>query len=255
MIDIGGSPESAKYTDSSLTSGYRPGYDSIAEQIVSLVNSGSYKEGDRLPTEAELARQLGVGRSVVREAVKMLSAVGFLRVRRGSGVYVGNGGVFGLGGMARVEPDQVHQLFEFRLVVEPHAASMAAKRITVAQARRLHAAIDINRSGAERGDRKRFVEGDRQLHLGIAEATGNRFIVATVRQTMVLQSWVVHLILGGPPGSLMQAVEEHEGILRALKAGDAAAARLAMSEHIRTSRGNYQAEARRRLLPDELAGS
>ncbi|HEX4214776.1 MAG TPA: FadR/GntR family transcriptional regulator [Candidatus Dormibacteraeota bacterium] len=238
-------------SDSFGTSPYRPGYESIAERIVGLVTSGSYREGDRLPTEVELAKRLGVGRSIVREALKMLSAIGFVRVRRGSGIYVGREGhVLGLGGLGTVEPDQVDHLFEFRLTVEPQAAALAAGRLTVARARELRAALEINRAGAERGDVRQFGEGDSAIHLGIAEATGNRFLVATVRQTLSLQSWVVRLVLGATPGSLRRAVDEHRSLVEALESGDPEASRRAMSAHIRTSLGNYQAEMRRRLVEE-----
>jgi GntR family transcriptional regulator, transcriptional repressor for pyruvate dehydrogenase complex len=242
-------------SDSFGTAPYRPGYESIAERIVGLIGSGAYREGDRLPTEAELARRLGVGRSIVREALKMLSATGFVRVRRGSGIYVGREGhVLGLGGVGSVEPDQVDHLFEFRLTVEPQAAALAAGRLTVARARDLRAALETNRAGAERGDVRTFGEGDSAIHLGIAEATGNRFLVATVRQTLSLQSWVVRLILGGTPGSLLKAFEEHRRLVETVERGDPEAARAAMSDHIHTALGNYQAAARRRLVEEVAEG-
>src|SRR5215469_9244682 len=70
--------------------GYRPAYETIAGKITELITSADLKPGDRLPTEHELSEQLGVSRTVVREAVKVLVATGLVYTRRGSGLYVAN---------------------------------------------------------------------------------------------------------------------------------------------------------------------
>lgn len=245
MIHIGEGSSLGDEPDS-FSSRYRPGYESAAERIVELIGSGEYRAGDRLPTEAELARHLGVGRSIVRDALKMLSALGLVRVRRGSGIYVErDGNVLDVGA---VEPHQVEELFEFRLTVEPMVAALAAERLTMAAARALSAALEKNRAGAEQGDLILFGEGDQEIHMGIAQATGNSFMVATVRQTISLQGWVVKLVTNNRWGSLHSAVLEHQALVDALEAGDAEGARKAMVTHIETTRANYRAEVRRRLL-------
>ncbi len=67
---------------------YRPQYETTAERIIEYITTAALKPGDRLPTEQKLGEQLGVSRSVIREAVKYLSATGLIGVRRGFGLYV-----------------------------------------------------------------------------------------------------------------------------------------------------------------------
>src|SRR5262249_1007028 len=65
--------------------------DTVVERIRAVIEQGHLKAGDRLPTEAELSAQLGVSRTVVREAVSQLESVGLLSVQRGRGTFVGDG--------------------------------------------------------------------------------------------------------------------------------------------------------------------
>src|SRR5437870_4262543 len=76
--------------------GYRPGYEVVAEQIMQLIAEWEMSPGDRMPTEKELAARLGASRTVVREAVKILSATGRVSAQKGRGLYVADGeGVLG----------------------------------------------------------------------------------------------------------------------------------------------------------------
>ncbi|HYS36344.1 MAG TPA: winged helix-turn-helix domain-containing protein, partial [Pseudonocardiaceae bacterium] len=67
---------------------YRPGYELVAEQILQLIAESNLRPGDRMPTENELAARLGTSRTIVREAVKILSAIGRVRAQKGRGLYV-----------------------------------------------------------------------------------------------------------------------------------------------------------------------
>ena len=70
---------------------YRPGYELLAEQILQLIGELALAPGDRMPTEAELSQRLGASRTMVREAVKILSAIGRVRAHKGRGLYVADG--------------------------------------------------------------------------------------------------------------------------------------------------------------------
>src|ERR671937_336769 len=81
------------------SSAYRPGYEVVAEQIVQLIAELELSPGDRMPTEKELAARLGSSRTVVREAIKILSAAGRVSAQKGRGLYVADGeGVLGATG-------------------------------------------------------------------------------------------------------------------------------------------------------------
>src|SRR5687768_1499337 len=102
---------------------YRPGYELVAEQILQFIAELRLKPGDRMPTENELAARLGTSRTVVREAVKILSAIGRVRAQKGRGLYVADDeGMLGSsrwgGFFLPTNLDHVYMLFEFRRVQE-----------------------------------------------------------------------------------------------------------------------------------------
>lgn len=255
MQQTGAPSEWDEYELFSRGSSYRPGYVSVADRIVALIDVELYKEGDRLPTELELSKTLQVGRSVVREALKVLSALGYVTVRRGSGIYAGPRVASPLRADALVlQPDQAERLFEFRLLLEPATAALAASRLTVSRLQSLRGALAMNREGVSKADIHLFVRGDLALHIGIAEASGNPFITLALRQSLRFQQSITRMILGSPPGSLPNASDEHEEVLKALEAGDADRAAAAMRKHINSSMTGFQAAVRRRLLEYKADG-
>lgn len=230
---------------------YRPGYEAIAEKILTFVIAHKLHPGDRLPTEMQLAEQLGVSRAMVREAIKVLSAQGHIRSKRGSGIFVGDGtSAYATGAIDLSMPvDHEHMLalFEFRCLQEMLTARLAAERITVAELRALEEAVDRNQRGADRGDWDLFIEADVAFHQGIANATHNSFLVETVASTFRLQRWATKLITGGTPGSLSHSAEQHRAILNAIKTGQPELAASAMQTHVQTVLAAYQHEMRRLL--------
>src|SRR5438270_3637832 len=114
---------------------YRPGYEVVAERILEHIASCGLRPGDRMPTENDLAAQLGTSRTVVREAVKILSALGRVSAQKGRGLYVADGGgMLGTGRWASfflpTDLDHVYMLFEFRRVQEMETSRLAASRAT-----------------------------------------------------------------------------------------------------------------------------
>src|SRR5690242_17955491 len=110
---------------------YRPGYEVVAERILQLIAELGLRPGDRMPTENELAARLGTSRTVVREAIKILSAIGRVRAQKGRGLYVADDeGMLGSsrwgGFFLPTDLDHVYMLFEFRRVQETAAGRLAA---------------------------------------------------------------------------------------------------------------------------------
>ena len=125
---------------------YRPGYEVVAEQIVQLIAEHELSPGDRMPTEKELAAQLGASRTVVREAVKILSATGRVSAQKGRGLYVADGeGVLGAarfgGFFIPTNLDHIFMLFEFRRIQEIAASRLAATQASPAELRVIEAAV------------------------------------------------------------------------------------------------------------------
>src|SRR5215472_11778688 len=164
--------------------GYRPAYETIAGKITELITSADLKPGDRLPTEHELSEQLGVSRTVVREAVKVLVATGLVYTRRGSGLYVANKTsalhMTVLDSLTPADPTEVISLYEFRLMLELPAARLAAERITPHELRELREVVALNQRSAETQQRQQWSESDASFHRGVAEATHNLYFASTI---------------------------------------------------------------------------
>ena len=231
--------------------GYRPAYETIAEKITALIASADLQPGDRLPTEHELSERLGVSRTVVREAVKVLVATGLVYTRRGSGLYVADKASSSqttmLDAFALVDPTQVISLYEFRLRLEPSAARLAAERITPHELRALREVVALNQRSAETQQRQQFRESDAAFHRVVAEATHNPFLAATITTTTRAQGWVFDIAAGRTQALLLSYAEQHTAILEAIQEGEPAAAAQAMQVHLEWALSHSKQEVRRRL--------
>lgn len=233
---------------------YRPGYEVAAEQLLKLIAEMRLEPGDRMPTENELAALLGTSRTVVREAVKILSAVGRVRVQKGRGLYVADDA--GMLGSARwggyfmpTDLDQIFMLFEFRQVQETAASRLAAVSATPAELRAIESAARLCRKGQESGRDELFNQGDDEFHLGIAEASHNAFLVAAVREARRLQRQANTIGMHGALGDhARDAVSEHAAIYRAIRDGDPDAAAAATKEHLDNTLDEYRREIKRRVF-------
>ena len=241
----------------------RPGYEAAAEAIADLIKAPGLRPGDRLPTERALGERLGVSRTVVREAIKVLSTMGLVRARQGSGLYVASEPrpfatvAFNLA--MPVDPEHMLSLFEFRCNLEMQAARLAAERITLRELHVVEDALALHRRMVLAGEMEQFstsYEGaglpnpDGMFHEGIAAATHNHFFVTTVSSIHRLQSRAVALVLSRAPGSYSIAADQHEAILDAVRRGRPDDAAAAMEAHVLTVRTTYQQEMRRLLNGD-----
>jgi DNA-binding FadR family transcriptional regulator len=232
---------------------YRPGYELVAERILELIAEAGLRPGDRMPTEKDLAVRLDTTRGMVREAVKILSAIGRVRVHRGRGLYVADdGGMLGAtrwGGFLPTDLDHVYMLFEFRRVQEVAASRLAALNATPAELRAIEAAVELCRQGHETGEVALFEQGDDDFHLGVAVASHNQFLVAAVQEARRLQRQSSTIGLhGGVGGHAAEAVEEHAAIHRAIRDGRPDEAAAAAAAHLDNTLEDYRREIQRRLF-------
>jgi GntR family transcriptional repressor for pyruvate dehydrogenase complex len=220
-------------------------YRQIADQIRTLIRSGEFPAGARLPPERDLARQLGVSRPSVREALIALEVEGLVEVRIGSGIYVQavNGTAGGTGGGkggARIAPEGdggatagPFELLRARYVIEGETAALAAKSARKAQVQAIEEALQTMQQ--ELDEDKQPLDGDRMFHMRIAEATGNGALVAVVDmlwqdRTGPLYKQLEHHY--DSPALWKSAMAEHRAVLKAIAAKDAAGARAAMQRHL-----------------------
>jgi DNA-binding FadR family transcriptional regulator len=236
------------------TPAYRPGYELVAERILQLIAESRLRPGDRMPTENELAARLGTSRTVVREAVKILSALGRVRAQKGRGLYVADDdGMLGTsrweGFFLPTDLDHVYMLFEFRRVQEMAASRLAATRATPTELRAIETAAETCRQGHLTGEAALFDRGDDDFHLGIATASHNPFLVAAVREARRLQHQSSTIGLRGTVGGhAAEAVDEHAAIYRAIRDGDPDAAAEATAVHLDNTLQDYRREIQRRIF-------
>lgn len=253
VLPATGSSASAS-ADAQDTVAYRPGYERVAEEILRLIAELKLQPGDRMPTENQLASRLGTSRTVVREAVKILSAIGRIRAQKGRGLFVANDeGMLGssLWGsfFLPTDLDHVYRLFEFRRVQEAAASRLAATRATPADLRAIEGAAERCREGHVTGRRELFDRGDDEFHLSVAKASQNPFLVDAVREARRLQRQSSTIGLHGTVGGhAEEAVTEHAAIYQAIKDGDAEAAAQAATLHLDQTLEDYRREIQRRVF-------
>ena len=208
-------------------------YRQIADQIRALIRSGEFEPGARLPPERDLARQLGVSRPSVREALIALEVEGLVDVRIGSGIYIrpapANPSV-------RAVPDAAAGPFEVllaRQLVEAECAAQAAITANDEQVGAIGEALAAMETELAAGAKP--LAADRLFHLRIAEATGNAALVYVVRLLWEERAGPLYKQLEHhySAANLWQsAIREHRAIVKAIAAHDGDAARLGMQRHL-----------------------
>ena len=221
-------------------------YRQIAEQLRSLICSGEFTAGSRLPAERDLAKQLGVSRPSVREALIALEVEGWVEVRTGSGVYVlaRNGSTHWA--QAPANEWGPLELLRARRVIEGEIAALAASQ---AKRRDLHAirdSIESMQADVDRGVSP--LEGDRAFHTAVAQASDNVVLLETVQTFWDARHGPLFERLGGHFESApvwRLAIAEHEAVLAAIRVRDAEGARTAMQQHMDKTNSRFSASWRR----------
>ena len=208
--------------------------DTVVQRIRAVIEQGHLRAGDRLPTEAELSAQLGVSRTVVREAVSQLESLGLLSVRRGRGMFVGDGNslvrcVKMLRSALAISPKELMQFTEFRKAIECYAARHAAEHATPEDLAELKALCDeMDRPGH---DDLKAMQLDFQFHRRLMAVTGNQLMCSVLE---VVQEFVLAAMVQTTPKprDREQSHRRHESIVRAIRARDANAAEKVMQAHM-----------------------
>jgi GntR family transcriptional repressor for pyruvate dehydrogenase complex len=187
----------------------------VTDAIRAFIGRSALGPGDRLPPERALAKQLGISRPALREGIGRLVDVGLLRARQGSGTYV-----------AEVDPQE---LLAVRLRLEPLAAQLAATAAGPHERAGLAAVVAAMADAVD--DPRRFAELDLELHGRIARAAGNTVLVRVLADLDQLlrvsrsRTAVLH-------ATRRRALADVTRLVEAIAAGDAAAAGVAMTDHL-----------------------
>ncbi|HZB41319.1 MAG TPA: GntR family transcriptional regulator [Ilumatobacter sp.] len=189
--------------------------------------------GDVVREEA-LQRQLGIGRTPIREALQRLARDQFVTVMPRRGMLVSS-----------IDVSELSLLFETRAVMEPYAARLACMRGTDADWADMARVIDAAATTA--GD-EALLGVDRRCHEMIWNAAGNRFLTDTLDVLYAQSDRVWHMYLADVADT-RHAVDEHAGILELLRAGDADRAAARLEAHVKSFDAQVRAAVTRRLHP------
>lgn len=224
--------ENAEYDSS------RPLAEQVAQKIKDYILEEKLKAGDKLPTETALAKEMGVARSTVREAIKRLESQNILTVRHGAGSFVTDQP--GLAddplGLDFIEDKErlAFDLLEVRNIIEPAIAALAAHHATPEQIAEMEYHILHGQD---------YLEEDMKFHRAIAQASGN--LVAPQLTPIITAS--VEVFTEGTHRTLLQeTLDTHKAVLEAIKSGDSTWARDAMTLHISYNRDLYRKMRRQR---------
>lgn len=216
-------------------------WEQVLNHLEQMLVTGELGPGQRLPPERTLAAQLGVGRSSVREALRVMEALGLLSTHTGSGPNAGAMIVSRpTGGMSMLMRLQVaaqnfpvSDIVRTRLVLETEVMQTLADRTPapeLIQAEELLDAMDDPELAAPE-----FLVLDAQFHVAMADAAGNLVVAAMMAG---LRDSIESYVLAGAPGTdwpmtCVRLRHEHRGLVDAVRAGDATLARKRIVEHIR----------------------
>ncbi len=212
----------------------------IARRILEYLLAGHIELGKRLPSERTLAETLGVGRSVVREALKSFSLLGLIEVRPGDGTY-----------LRRAESELLPQALEWGLLLgerrvvdliearrhlEVLVAGLAAERRTPDDLQALRTYLAQMQSAT---DTASFVAADLAFHLRTTEAAANLTLLQIMASIRSLLQVCISRVRSAEVDNA-RSCAEHEMVLRALEQGDPTAARAAMEAHMESATSRLQ---------------
>jgi len=206
-------------------------FEETVERLGTAIRLGILGPGLRLPSERELAEQLGVSRSTVREAVQFLGALGLVEIRHGSGTFVRSDGDLPSEWLqwTRRHQVEVHELLEVRRGLEAVAAELAAERSHDPEA--MEAALADMETAIDGPDVPGLVAADLSFHTALAAASGNtalRHLTESLGRELLRERGAIW----NQPGRPERSLREHRRIYEAVRARDALGARTALVDHL-----------------------
>ena len=220
------------------------------EQLRRAIHLGRFLAGDKLPPERELAKQRGVSRTTVRDAVKILERDGLVQSKRGAagGLSVLEQKTAGGGQPFAARLKEIEAIYDYRLAIECAAARLAAARRRKSDLAALGRQVELMGELAAGDTRElanvsRFMAADSEFHLNIARAARNAYMLSAIEEARAA--------MFRPIGAVFRRLEDnanayHEALFAAIEAGDADAAEAAMRAHLRASRDDIERLVQRR---------
>ncbi|PYE25272.1 GntR family transcriptional regulator [Rhizobium sp. PP-WC-2G-219] len=215
---------------------------SVAREIQAMIQNGTLKAGEKIPSQRGFSQTLGVSRASLREALLTLETLGLLKTEAGRGTFVAAATEGTRGASGHMAPWRysdsysVFDVFQTRILLEGEIARLSAGRLTQLQLDRMETATQTMEECWARQDLLSNVEADLAFHGTIVSACSNAMLKAlyqTVRdQVTETQRQPIPIT---DPERMRHSIAEHRRIIAALRSNDAAAARHEMEAHIRNT--------------------
>lgn len=217
------------------------GQKSIVEQIIDSIMDaivgGVYRPGTKLPSEFELMEQMQVGRNSLREAMKVLSAMGIVEIKRGDGTYIST--QMNASAFDRVIYSMVYdaatggELLELRQVLDEATVRLAMEKITPEECALLQESIAAMRLAAQKGDVAQMQGCDMAFHMGLIESCKNAFFIRIMKGVYsVFERSIGENIRIEQVDS--RAPDYHQRLLDCVRGKDHAAVAAAVADSLRT---------------------
>ncbi len=201
----------------------------VVEVLTEQIVSGHFSPGQLLPTQKEMAKEMGVSLTVTRESLKILHAKGLLRIKHGVGTFVNPTSEWDIGEplflAAKAQKATYLHWLETRTILEVGIAGLAAERATKENLESI--ANTLQRMRDTQAETSDFNEADFSFHVEVARATQNPSLVTLIYPLLApLKEWEQRA------ANVSAALAEHENIYVMLSQGDAESARHAMQGHL-----------------------
>jgi len=239
-----------KFTDSSQIE-WKPfkrirQHEYVLEQIKKMITDRTLIPGDRLPSERELAAKLGVGRSAVKEAFRILEILGLIEVKIGDGSFMKHNDFSyffesianTIGFLSELTPETVLNFLEFRSVWEIKCAALVAKNATDEDIKMMQ--IEINRMEKAQNNPTEYKVADINFHHLMCIASKDKSIMLVVQgvRNILLSYFDVYPYINSEPERMQNSFASHQNILGAIKEHNEAKAITFMKEHLDNARQN-----------------
>jgi len=210
-------------------------FELVADEIREAIFSGTFKPGDKLPSERELSQQMKVGRGIIREALRVLELAGFVFIKQGAG-----GGIFiknphetnfagSFSNLIRLGYITIEDLTEARLLIELDVIDLLVRKVKKEDLQSLEDLITLSFEKIDRGERIR--EENFKFHITLAQLSQNPIFIMIINSIMPIIAVFVKKVNPAIEHS-RRILESHRDILEEIKRGNTMAAKEKLKEHI-----------------------
>ena len=216
-------------------------YEEIVKQLTDLIEEGKLLPGDRLPAERQLADELHVSRTAIREALRSMESMGYIESKVGGGTFVKaislDNVLHPFSAVLSQNKKLISELLEVRQLLESEIVLLAAKRSTEEDLESMQQALDEMKSDIESGGIG--LKGDNDFHTALAVASRNSAMSEILRMCAGLLSKSRQTTLR-IPGQPVKSLEDHQAIFNAIKNKSTALASELMKDHIKKAIANFK---------------